>query len=72
MKRILSATIVIAALTGVALAQSRSEIQVQQLNREMQLRGEQIQQQQQTQFEINQLRIETQRNLNFPQAGTLR
>ena len=64
MKRLLFTTMTVAALTGSASAQSRSELQVQGLNQQLRQRTEQIQQNMVTQFELNQLRMETQRNFN--------
>ena len=72
------ATALAAALTGAALAQarlpveSRSERQIQDTNRALELQQRQQGAIQQNQFELNQLRGQLQREQLFPPPGTTR
>jgi hypothetical protein len=56
-----------AAAQGLRIPQSgRAESQVQDLNRSMQQQQQQLRNQQQGQFELNQLRQDLNRSQNFP------
>jgi TolA-binding protein len=68
----------LAALAGPALAQvdrvpeqSRSERQVNEINRSLTIQQQDLRQNQQTQFEINQLRGQIQRDSMVPPAGRI-
>jgi hypothetical protein len=76
--RTVSIALTLALLTAPALAQvdrlpqqSRSERQVNEINRSLTIQQQDLRQNQQTQFEINQLRGQIQRDTMFPPAGRI-
>lgn len=76
--RTLSVALTLGLLTAPALAQverlpeqSRSERQVNDINRSLTIQQQDLRQNQQTQFEINQLRGQTQRDSMVPPAGRI-
>ena len=76
--RTLSIAFTLALMTAPALAEverlperSRSERQVDDINRSLTIQQQNLRQNQQTQFEINQLRGAIQRDTMFPPAGRI-
>lgn len=76
--RTLSVALTLGLLTAPALAQverlpeqSRSERQVNDINRSLTIQQQDLRQNQQTQFEINQLRGQAQRDSMVPPAGRI-